>query len=526
MCVTKINGGEHAEFIGAIEQGGVFYAASESVIDPDACSTLDAAVPYAIEEIEKLINARFPNAAAAHNTIDVWKKNNSAGEWFTQYSTILNTEDAPAKKDEQKAESTEQEATKEPENKPATDEHSADAADDFGVNGKSVKEIESQEVVNEHEGTDGRDTTDNTASSDDTDRGGERAVNENSDDRNTCGDSERFDGDDSGAGVCGDPETVRANVVDLEQEVAELEKKWAENSSVENNMRIWSQVHRTDRTKTKKDHSGRTSISTQYRIQKMTEAFGPVGFGWGYRVIREWTTEGAPIFVNNESSGFNELIHHCEIELWCKIDGEKSEPITHYGDTRQFYYSRGWQDKPGYFVNDDEVHKKSLSDALGKAMSMLGVCADVYLGEHDDDHIATLNANVAESNKKVRHLEEEEKIRKEVNEKLSELVSEMKETTTKSGVNALRGKGLFIIDALPSINKEQQKYKSDVIGKFTTRYNERIKEIFEEQERKKKEKAEKDAAKAEQEKQTAAELEEMHRKDKAAAKTDSEGKEA
>ncbi|MBE4265301.1 hypothetical protein HJ071_10135 [Vibrio parahaemolyticus] len=273
-------------------------------------------------------------------------------------------------------------------------------------------------------------------------------------------------------------------------DVDALESKWSNNA----NMRIWSQVHKTDSEYTKRDHNGRNSISTQYRIMKMTEAFGPVGLGWGYKVLREWTTQGAPIVVNNELTGMHEIIHHCEVEIWYKHQGQKSEPITHYGDTRQFYYSRGWQDKPGYFINDDEVHKKSLSDALGKAMSMLGVCADVYLGEHDDAHIETLNHNVVEAAKKVRHLEEEEKIRKEVNEKVAAIVEEMQGEKTKVGVNTLRAKALHVISGLPDISDEQKRRKSSVIQQLEVRYNQRLKEVAEEQDRKKQEKAAKAAA--------------------------------
>ncbi|HCH1876064.1 hypothetical protein [Vibrio parahaemolyticus] len=284
-------------------------------------------------------------------------------------------------------------------------------------------------------------------------------------------------------------------------DVDALESKWSNNA----NMRIWAKVHKTDSEYTKRDHNGRNSISTQYRIMKMTEAFGPAGFGWGYKVLREWTTQGAPIVVNNEPTGMHEIIHHCEVEIWYKHQGQKSEPITHYGDTRQFYYSRGWQDKPGYFVNDDEVHKKSLSDALGKAMSMLGVCADVYLGEHDDAHIETLNHNLVEAAKKVRHLEEEEKIRKEVNEKVAAIVDEMQEEKTKVGVNTLRAKALHVISGLPDISDEQKRRKSSVIQQLQVRYNQRLNEVVEEQERKKQAKEEK--AKAQQEERDKASLE-------------------
>ncbi len=313
-------------------------------------------------------------------------------------------------------------------------------------------------------------------------------------------------GNNAGAPVLDSDESNGASV-DIDNKVSELESQWSQDDQTKDNMRIWSQVHRTDRGITKQDHKGRKSIPIQYRVMKMTEVFGVYGFGWGYKILREWETEGAPIIINGENTGDREIIHHCEVELWVKIDGEKSEPATHYGDTKQYYYSNGYNGKPGYFVNDDEVHKKSLSDALGKAMTMFGVCADVYLGEHDDAHIDTLNHNMAEAAKKVRHLEEEEKIRTEVNEQVVEIIEEMQETTTKSGVNTLRAKALHAISGLPDISDEQKRKKSSVIQKLEVRYNERLQEIVAEQERKKQEKAEKakqpDKEAAEPEKQEA-----------------------
>lgn len=244
---------------------------------------------------------------------------------------------------------------------------------------------------------------------------------------------------------------------------ASLEAEWITDEEIAKNMALWKSVHKTDRSYTKKDHNDRTSISTQYRFMQATKAFGPIGIGWGYEILREWTTEGAPIVVEGRVTEFREIIHHCEVALWFKYSGEKSEPIVNYGDTRQLYYTRGYQNKPGYFVNDDEVHKKSLSDALGKCLSMIGVCADVYLGEHDNDHIETITKFETESKDKLRVVEEEQRIRDDVMAKLETLHTEMESAQSKAKANEGRAKALAVIHALPDISREQQDFKSKVI---------------------------------------------------------------
>ncbi|NAW56103.1 MULTISPECIES: hypothetical protein [unclassified Vibrio] len=266
-------------------------------------------------------------------------------------------------------------------------------------------------------------------------------------------------------------------VLNLNEQFDELEKQWSEDHQIKENMSIWSRVHRTDRRFTKKDHNERTSIKTQYRIMRATELFGPMGIGWGYRVVREWSTEGSPIVINDTVTQYREMIHHCEIAFWYTYQGKRSEDITNYGDTKQFYYSRGYQNKPGYFVNDDEVLKKSLSDALGKCLSMIGVCADVYLGEHDDAHLETLTRNEINSYEQKRHAEEETRIREKVISELAEINTSMEAATTKAKANELRGLALISIHALPDINEEQKRSKSNFIQKLELKYRDTIARI-------------------------------------------------
>jgi hypothetical protein len=53
--------------------------------------------------------------------------------------------------------------------------------------------------------------------------------------------------------------------------------------------------------------------------------------------------------------------------------------VEHFGQTTFV-----GKNKNGYFT-DEEAPKKSLTDAIGKALSMLGFSADIYLGLFDDN---------------------------------------------------------------------------------------------------------------------------------------------
>jgi hypothetical protein len=108
--------------------------------------------------------------------------------------------------------------------------------------------------------------------------------------------------------------------------------------------------------------NGKTDINPMWRIKALTEAFGPVGIGWKYDIIKQWTELGA----NDEVAAF------CNIELRYK-DGDKwSEPIPGTGGS-MFVAN----EKSGKYVND-ECYKMALTDALSVACKALGVGADVY----------------------------------------------------------------------------------------------------------------------------------------------------
>ena len=128
------------------------------------------------------------------------------------------------------------------------------------------------------------------------------------------------------------------------------------------NLRIWSQVDRTDPAHTKKvtQRGGFTAISAAYQIMRATEVFGPIGEGWGYMA-------GAPIF--------QEGIIFVPVTLW---HGERPNIFG------PMLGGAEWKDaKSGRL--DSDAAKKATTDALTKLLSQLGFNADVFLGKFDDN---------------------------------------------------------------------------------------------------------------------------------------------
>ncbi|MEW5543550.1 hypothetical protein [Pseudomonas soli] len=151
------------------------------------------------------------------------------------------------------------------------------------------------------------------------------------------------------------------------------------------NMRIWEQVQTTDTRYTKNAEVGGqkiTSLNGTAMVMKATEMFGPVGIGWGWKVLEERFDDGHEIFVGEGEKRAclgREIGHTVKIQLWFMQDGQRGE-VEQYGCTRYQYKTKYGM------TTDGEAPKKSLTDAIKKALSMLGFSADVFLGMFDDQN--------------------------------------------------------------------------------------------------------------------------------------------
>ena len=132
------------------------------------------------------------------------------------------------------------------------------------------------------------------------------------------------------------------------------------------NMEIYTRVMETPQTALKSISAGRlkgmSDINPMYRIQKLTETFGPCGFGWKYTINNKEIMDGAN----------GEKIAIVDIDLYVKWDGEWSEAIPGTGGSSFIANERN-----GAYTSD-ECYKMALTDALSVACKALGIGADVY----------------------------------------------------------------------------------------------------------------------------------------------------
>lgn len=137
------------------------------------------------------------------------------------------------------------------------------------------------------------------------------------------------------------------------------------------NTALWEQVEKTDPKHVKgitgKSYQG-NSPKPHYLVHKATETFGPCGIGWGFNIVSERIEEGAG----------GEKMHFAHVRVWYKWDGEMGS-VEHVGGT-QFSGTRS----SGKAFTDEDAPKKSVTDALVKALSMIGFAGDIFMGRYDD----------------------------------------------------------------------------------------------------------------------------------------------
>jgi hypothetical protein len=151
------------------------------------------------------------------------------------------------------------------------------------------------------------------------------------------------------------------------------------------NLALWEAVEKTPHNQTKeitgKAYKG-NSPKPHYLVWKATETFGPCGIGWGFEIVEEKLLDGALL-----ESGFCERIHMARVRVWYKWKADRGE-VEHVGQT-VFSGKR----KDGKPFTDEDAPKKSVTDALIKALSMIGFAGDIFMGRYDDSkYVADLKA--------------------------------------------------------------------------------------------------------------------------------------
>jgi hypothetical protein len=124
---------------------------------------------------------------------------------------------------------------------------------------------------------------------------------------------------------------------------------------------------------------GMSDIKPQWRIEKLTELFGPCGIGWRITDVEyNYFTQGTETVVN------------CRLKFQYKWDGEWSEAIPASGGSKI-----ATQERNGLYVSD-EAEKMAFTDALSVAGKMIGLASDIYMGhggKYDGDNTSTTSTN-------------------------------------------------------------------------------------------------------------------------------------
>jgi len=147
--------------------------------------------------------------------------------------------------------------------------------------------------------------------------------------------------------------------------MAKTNEKLTDEEAIKKNLSVYEQARQVPASALKKILGGRlkgmSDINPMFRIKRITEIFGPCGFGWKYEIVsQKFETQG------------QEVKCFMQINLYVKMDGQWSEPIPGVGGAD--FVAR---EKSGLFVND-ECEKMALTDALSVSMKALGIAADVY----------------------------------------------------------------------------------------------------------------------------------------------------
>ena len=132
------------------------------------------------------------------------------------------------------------------------------------------------------------------------------------------------------------------------------------------NMDIYERVKEVPQDAQKEIKGGRlkgmTDINPMWRIEKLTEVFGPCGIGWYTTITEQWIEEGA----REEKCAF------VKINLFIKQDGEWSKPIEGIGGSSFIAVQNG------SLYTSDECYKMAYTDAISVACKALGFGANIY----------------------------------------------------------------------------------------------------------------------------------------------------
>lgn len=212
------------------------------------------------------------------------------------------------------------------------------------------------------------------------------------------------------------------------------------------NLALWASVETTDPKHTKpitgKAYSG-TSPKPYYLVRRATETFGPCGIGWGFEIVEEKIIDGATI-----EPGVFERVHTARVRVWYEWKGKRGT-VEHVGQT-MFCGRR----KSGTPYTDEDAPKKSVTDALIKALSMIGFAGDIFIGLYDDSkYISDLRRRAAHVDAEADDEPADDNAALDEQAIITDLVNQMQRVSTLPALEALR-KDPGFVQAVKGLSKE------------------------------------------------------------------------
>lgn len=204
------------------------------------------------------------------------------------------------------------------------------------------------------------------------------------------------------------------------------------------NMDLWNSVCVTDPKKVKKitgkDYQG-SSPQPYWLVQRATEVFGPCGQNWGIEV------------KNQGFEHFDEftIMHWALVAFWYIEDGKKCV-TEHMGGTKAMYKTSNGSKK-----YDEDAPKKSVTDAVVKAMSYLGFAGDIFGGLWDDskyieyanEYHHSDNGQQQQNNKKNQNAAQQQKPKRSIDQLYQDGLDAIQRATDpnilKAVYNTLKG---------------------------------------------------------------------------------------
>jgi hypothetical protein len=185
-----------------------------------------------------------------------------------------------------------------------------------------------------------------------------------------------------------------------------------------------------------------SAINATYIVMRLTQAFGPVGFGWGYEVLADDVIPGAPVLNKSGVLLGHEQVQRTRIRFWYYPHGRNGERAEFQQVGQTTYVS--WSEKFGRFTTDEEAWKKSLTDAITKAASHIGFGADVHIGLWDDNKY--VNDRTADSEAQQRALDQAAAAEEiaATKQKAQEIIENLAQAMDPSAITRLRGDAIAL----------------------------------------------------------------------------------